>query len=352
MNIPFLEMSAMHAELAAELDEAWRRISRSGRFIDGEFVERFELEWAEYCGTAYSVALASGTAALQLGLTALGIGAGDEIIVPANTFFATVEAVLAVGATPVFSDVDPSTLLMSAANVEDAMTKRTAAVIVVHLYGQPANMDAIEKVAGATGIAIIEDAAQAHGATWRGKKAGSMSDLGCFSFYPGKNLGAFGDAGAVTTNDPIVAERIRSLRNHGRSQHDHNRHDYVGGNHRLDELQAAVLSIKLRRLDAWNAARQRIAKCYRSRLAELPVELLEVAPGARSSNHLFVIQSDRRDYLRQRLHAEGIGTGIHYPDSLSPSAGLKLHQDSAPSSGRACGTTHVVAADGSPPHAV
>ena len=313
MTIPFLDMSAMHAELAAELDDAWQRISRSGQFIDGEFVERFELEWAEYCGTAYSVALASGTAALQLGLTALGIGAGDEVIVPANTFFATVEAVLAVGATPVFTDVDPSTLLMSAANVEGAMTKRTAAVIVVHLYGQPANMDAIKKVARAAGIAIIEDAAQAHGATWRGKKAGSMSDLGCFSFYPGKNLGAFGDAGAVTTNDPMLAERIRSLRNHGRSQDDRNRHDYVGGNHQLDELQAAVLSVKLRRLDAWNAGRQRIAERYRSLLAELPVELLEVALGARSSNHLFVIQSDCRDHLRQRLHTEGIGTGIHYP---------------------------------------
>jgi dTDP-4-amino-4,6-dideoxygalactose transaminase len=203
--------------------------------------------------------------------------------------------------------------LMSAADVEGAMTQRTAAVIVVHLYGQPANMDAIKKVAGATGIAIIEDAAQAHGATWRGRKAGSMSDLGCFSFYPGKNLGAFGDAGAVTTNDPILAERIRSLRNHGRSQDDRNQHDYVGGNHRLDELQAAVLSVKLRRLDAWNAGRQRIAERYRSLLAELPVELLEVALGARSSNHLFVIQSDCRDHLLQRLHAEGIGTGIHYP---------------------------------------
>lgn len=313
MNIPFLELSAMHAELAPELDQAWQRVSRSGQFIDGEFVERFELEWAEYCGTTYAVALASGTAALQLGLTALGICAGDEVIVPTNTFFATIEAILGVGATPVLIDVDPSTLLMTAAEVEDAITKKTAAVIVVHLYGQPANMDAIEKVARAGGLAIIEDAAQAHGATWRGKRAGSMSDLGCFSFYPGKNLGAFGDAGAVTTNNPTVAERIRSLRNHGRSQHDHARHDYVGGNHRLDELQAAVLSIKLRRLDAWNATRQRIAKCYRSLLAQLPVELLEVAPDARSNSHLFVIQTDRRDYLRQRLHAEGIGTGIHYP---------------------------------------
>jgi dTDP-4-amino-4,6-dideoxygalactose transaminase len=313
MKIPFLDMSAMHAELAPKLDDAWRRISRSGQFIDGEFVERFELEWAEYCGTAYAVAVASGTAALQLGLTALGICAGDEVILPTNTFFATAEAVLAVGALPVFVDVDPSTLLMRAADVEGAIRKRTAAVIIVHLYGQPVNIDAIEKVARTAGLAIIEDAAQAHGATWRGRMAGSMSDLGCFSFYPGKNLGAFGDAGSVTTNDPIVAERIRSLRNHGRSRHDHGRHDYIGGNHRLEELQAAVLSIKLRRLDAWNATRQRIANCYRSLLAELPVELLEVAPDARSSNHLFVIQCDRRDYLRQRLNAEGIGTGIHYP---------------------------------------
>ena len=279
MNIPYLDLSAMHAELAPQLDEVWRRISRSGRFIEGEFVERFEVEWAEYCGTAYAVGLASGTAAVQLALTALGVGAGDEVIVPANTFFATVEAVLGVGAKPVLIDVDPSTLLMSAAEVEGAITKRTAAVIVVHLYGQPANMDAIERVARAAGLAIIEDAAQAHGATWRGRKAGSMSDLGCFSFYPGKNLGAFGDAGAVTTNDPALADRMRSLRNHGRSQNDLGRHDYIGGNHRLDELQAAVLSVKLRRLDAWNDTRQRIAKCYRSVLAELPVELAGGRPG-------------------------------------------------------------------------
>jgi dTDP-4-amino-4,6-dideoxygalactose transaminase len=313
MNIPYFDVSAMHAELAPELDQAWRKISRSGRFIEGEFLERFEVEWAEYCGTAYAVGLASGTAALQLALSALGIGAGDEVIVPTNTFFATVEAVLAVGAKPVLIDVDPATLLMSAAEVEGAITKRTTAVIVVHLYGQPANMDAIGKVARAAGLAIIEDAAQAHGATWRGRKAGSMSDLGCFSFYPGKNLGAFGDAGAVTTNDPTLADRIRSFRNHGRSQHDLGRHDYIGGNHRLDELQAAILSVKLRRLDAWNATRQRIVNCYRSLLAELPVELLEVAPDARSSNHLFVIKSDRRDYLRQWLHTEGIGTHVHYP---------------------------------------
>jgi dTDP-4-amino-4,6-dideoxygalactose transaminase len=313
MKIPFLELSALHAELTPELDEVWRAVSRSGQFIDGTFVERFELEWAAYCGTAYAVGLASGTAALHLGLTALGIGSGDEVIVPANTFFATVEAILAVGATPVFIDVDPSSLLMSVCELTAAITPRTAAVIVVHLYGQPANMDEIEKTARAAGLAIIEDAAQAHGATWRGRRAGSMSDIGCFSFYAGKNLGAFGDAGAVTTNDSMIAQRIRSLRNHGRSPDDPGKHDYVGGNHRLDELQAAILSVKLERLDAWNARRERIAKCYRSLLAELPIELLDVAPDARSNNHLFVIQCDRRDYLRQRLHAAGVGTGVHYP---------------------------------------
>jgi len=313
MNIPLLDLSEIHAGLAPEFDEAWRKICSSGRFIDGDFARRFELEWAEYCGTAFAVGVASGTAALQLGLIALGIGTGDEVIVPANTFFATIEAVLSVGATPVFIDVHPSTLLMTATGLEGAITKRTAAVIVVHLYGQPANIDEIEKVSRAAGLAIIEDAAQAQGATWRGRKAGGSSDLGCFSFYPGKNLGAFGDAGAVTTNDPQIAERIRSLRNHGRSQNDPGRHDYVGGNHRLDELQAAVLSVKLRHLDAWNAIRQRIANSYRSLLSELPVDLLEVAPGACSNNHLYVIQSDDRDYLRDQLQLRGIGTGIHYP---------------------------------------
>src|SRR5262245_52991674 len=232
MKIPFLELSALHAELTPELDEVWRAVSRAGQFIDGAFVERFELEWAAYCGTTYAVGLASGTAALQLGLTALGIGSGDEVIVPANTFFATVEAILAVGAMPVFIDVDPASLLMSACELTAAITPRTAAVIVVHLYGQPANMDEIEKTASGAGLAIIEDAAQAHGATWRGRRAGSMSDIGCFSFYPGKNLGALGDAGAVVTNDRRVAECIRSLANHGRSPYDHCRHDYVGGNHR------------------------------------------------------------------------------------------------------------------------
>ncbi|MGL4968153.1 MAG: DegT/DnrJ/EryC1/StrS family aminotransferase [Inquilinus sp.] len=313
MSIPFLDLSPMHAELEAELDEAWRRVSRSGKFIGGELVDRFEDQWAAYCGTAHCVGLASGTVALQLGLSALGIGPGDEVIVPANTFFATAEAVLAVGARPVFVDVDPATLLMTAAAVENAITQRTAAVVPVHLYGQPIDMDAVGQVASAAGLAVIEDAAQAHGSTWRGRRAGSLSHLGCFSFYPGKNLGAFGDAGAVVTNNRALAERIRLLSNHGRTRDDHCRHECLGGTHRLDALQAAVLSIKLGRLDSWNDSRRRVAAWYEPLLRELAVEPVRMAAGACSNWHLAVIQSPHRDHIRQRLCAEGVATAIHYP---------------------------------------
>jgi dTDP-4-amino-4,6-dideoxygalactose transaminase len=313
MNVPFLNVAAMHAELSAELDETWRQVSRSAKFIGGEFLERFEAEWAEYCGTKYCVGLSSGTAALQLALAGLGVGAGDEVILPANTFVATAEAVAAVGAAPVFVDVDPSTLLVTAAAVEAAVTPRTAAVIAVHLYGQPVDMDSIHRVASAAGIAVVEDAAQAHGATWRGTRAGALSHIGCFSFYPGKNLGAFGDGGAVVTGDFALAERIRSMSNHGRVRGNHYRHEILGGNHRLDGLQAAILSVKLKRLDAWNAARRRVATCYETSLADLPVELVKTAAAASSSHHLFVIQTPGRDELQQRLTFEGITTGIHYP---------------------------------------
>jgi dTDP-4-amino-4,6-dideoxygalactose transaminase len=283
------------------------------RFIGGDSVENFENQWADYCGTAYCVGVSSGTAALQLALEALGIGRGDEVIVPANTFFGTVDAVLAVGADPVFVDVDPSTLLITPAVVENAITQRTAAVIPVHLYGQPVDMDAIRQVAGGAGIAVIEDAAQAHGATWKGRKAGSLADIGCFSFYPGKNLGAFGDAGAVVTNDRALAERVRSLGNYGRTRGERYRHECVGGNHRLDALQAALLSVKLKRLDAWNAHRRQVAAWYRYYLSGRPVEMVQEAKGACSNYHLAVIQSDERDHLRQCLERAGIETLIHYP---------------------------------------
>jgi dTDP-4-amino-4,6-dideoxygalactose transaminase len=311
--IPFLDLNSMHTEISDELDSAWRRVIQNSKFIGGELVETFEVQWAEYCQTEYCVGLSSGTAALELTLRGLGIGAGNEVILPANTFIATAEAVVAAGAQPVFIDVDSSTLLMTADGVKDALTPRTAAVIAVHLYGQPADMDAINRVARPAGIAVIEDAAQAHGATWRGKRAGGLSDAGCFSFYPGKNLGAFGDAGAVVTNDFALSERIRSISNHGRPRGDAHLHQVIGTNDRLDALQAAILSVKLKRLDAWNASRRRAADQYAKALAHLPVQMVGATKGACSCHHLAVIQTADRDKLRHRLSIEGIATRIHYP---------------------------------------
>ncbi len=326
MNIPFIDLEAMHDEVRDELDDVWRRISRSGRFIGGEAVENFEREWARYCNTGHCVGVGSGTAAVELALTALGIGRGDEVIVPANTFIATAAAAVATGAEVVFVDVDPATLLVTPDIVARAITPRTAAVIVVHLYGQTADMDGIDATASSAGIAVVEDAAQAHGALWRGRKAGGLSHLGCFSFYPGKNLGAFGDAGAVVTDDGALAERIRRLSNHGRAPDDPHCHDIVGANHRLDALQAAVLSVKLKRLDAWNAGRRRAADAYAAALAGLPLRLVETAPGASSSHHLAVVQTPYRDELRRALAAEGISTSVHYP--------IPCHQQAAFSTAR------------------
>jgi dTDP-4-amino-4,6-dideoxygalactose transaminase len=311
--LPFLDLALMHAEVSGELDEAWMEVSRSSKFIGGEFVERFEEEWAQYCGTKYCVGLGSGTAALELAIKGLGIGPGDEVIVPANTFVATAEAVAAAGAETVFADVDPSTLLITPAGVENALTGRTAAVIVVHLFGQPADMDSISRVARDAGIAIIEDAAQAHGATWKAKRAGSLSDAGCFSFYPGKNLGAFGDAGAVVTSDSELARRIRSMSNHGRPPDAPHLHELIGANHRLDALQAAILSVKLKRLDTWNASRVRASERYDTLLSNAPVQMVGTVEGACSSHHLKVIRTTHREKLRKSLAAEGIATGIHYP---------------------------------------
>ena len=313
MKIPFIDLQSMHAEVRDDLDEAWRQVSLSGKFIGGEAVDNFESKWADYCGSKYCVGVGSGTAALELTLAALGLGRGDEVIVPANTFIATAAAVAAVGARVAFVDVDPATLLITAEILKQAITSRTAAVIVVHLYGQPADMDSISQVASSAGIAVLEDAAQAHGACWRGKKAGSLSHAGCFSFYPGKNLGAFGDAGAVVTNDRAVAERIRSLSNHGRSHNNPHRHELIGANHRLDALQAAILSVKLKRLDAWNAGRRRAADAYAAALAGLPVQLVDTGPNASSCYHLAVVQTPHRHEVRQALAAEQISTGLHYP---------------------------------------
>lgn len=313
MKIPFFDLHAMHDEIRDDLDLAWSQATASGRFVGGPAVERFEAEWADYCGTRCCVGVGSGTAALELSLRGLGIGPGDEVVVPANSFIATATAVVTAGARPVFADVDAGTLLLTASGLQRAITPRTAAVMVVHLYGQPADMDAINQVAAAAGIAVIEDAAQAQGATWRGHRAGGLSVAGCFSFYPSKNLGAFGDAGAVVTNDRNLAERIRALSNHGRCHDDPYRHEMVGSNHRMDAIQAAVLSVKLARLDGWNAGRRRAAACYAEALAGLPVQLTTQADGADSNHHLMVVRTPRRAWLQRALAEQRVATSIHYP---------------------------------------
>jgi dTDP-4-amino-4,6-dideoxygalactose transaminase len=276
-------------------------------------VEAFERAWAAYCGVGHAVGVANGTDALQLTLMALGIGPDDEVIVPANTFVATAEAVVLAGATPRFADVSPRTLLLTPEDLEAAITPRTRAVLVVHLYGQMPDMDALCRTAQRAGIVIIEDAAQAHGATWRGRRAGSIGQAGCFSFYPGKNLGAFGDAGAVVTDDADLAKVIRILRDHGRTPGSHYRHELVGTNSRLDAVQAVVLMAKLARLDAWNEARRSVAARYRAAFADGPARLVDEEPGSEGVYHLAVVRTRERARLQQQLTTMGIQTSIHYP---------------------------------------
>jgi dTDP-4-amino-4,6-dideoxygalactose transaminase len=311
--VPFMDLAAMTREVRGQVDQEWERLLEGSRFIGGPAVEEFELAWAGYCGAAHAVGVGNGTDALQLTLMALGIGPDDEVVVPANTFVASAEAVVLAGATPRFADVSPRTLLLTPDDLEAAMTPRTRAVIVVHLYGQMPDMDALCRTAERAGVVIIEDAAQAHGATWRGRRAGSIGRAGCFSFYPGKNLGAFGDAGAVVTNDADLAKSIRILRDHGRTPGSHYRHELVGTNSRLDALQAVVLTAKLARLDDWNEARRSIAARYRAAFATGPVRLVEDEPGARGVYHLAVARTPERARVQQQLAAMGIETGIHYP---------------------------------------
>ncbi|ARN79872.1 DegT/DnrJ/EryC1/StrS family aminotransferase [Methylocystis bryophila] len=313
MQIPFIDLNKIYSELSGELNEVWKSICASSSFIGGKHVEDFEAEWAAFCGVDYCVGVDSGTSALELALRGLGVGRGDEVIVPAFTFVGTAEAVAAVGAKVVFADVNAATLLMGADEIRQVLSERTAAVIVVHLYGQPADMDAISGLAQAAGIAVIEDAAQAHGAKWRDKPVGSCSHAACFSFYPTKNLGAFGDAGAVVTSDSALAERIRLFSNHGRPRQSNDLHEVIGGTHRLDALQAAVLSVKLKRLDAWNAARAQAADQYRELLSGLPLRPVGLADGACSSHHCFVIESSCRDAIHQHLGRAGIASKVYYP---------------------------------------
>jgi dTDP-4-amino-4,6-dideoxygalactose transaminase len=311
--IRFLDLRPQTAEVQEEVEFGWAQVLESSAFVGGELVERFESEWAAYCGTSDSIGVGNGTDALQLSLRALDLGPGDEVIVPSNTFVATAEAVVMSGAAPRFADVDPDTLLLTAQTMKEAMTDRTKAVIAVHLYGQMPDMDELTQASADLGIDVIEDAAQAHGATWRGRRAGSIGRVGCFSFYPGKNLGAFGDAGAIVTSDGTLAERLRSMRDHGRVAGHHYAHGSVGTNSRLDALQAVVLTAKLRPLDGWNDRRRRVVDRYRQRLPQSIAVMVSEAVGARSVYHLAVARVSSRDDVRAELLASGIQTGIHYP---------------------------------------
>lgn len=318
MKVPFLDLRSPYQELRADLDAATRRVYESGWYLLGPEVEAFESEFAGYCGARHCVGVASGLDAIELIVRALGIGPGDEVIVPSNTYIATWLGVTAAGATPVPVEPEPASFNLDPARIEAAITHRTKAVLAVHLYGRPADLDAIDAVAANFGLAVIEDAAQAHGARYRGQRVGARY-AAAFSFYPGKNLGAIGDGGAVVTNDPAVAEQVRLLRNYGSKVKYHN--DVKGTNSRLDELQAALLRVKLAHLDDWNARRGTVAARYLDELAGIDgLALPDVAPDHEPAWHLFVVRHQRRDDLAERLTSAGIGTLIHYPvpPHLSP----------------------------------
>jgi dTDP-4-amino-4,6-dideoxygalactose transaminase len=312
--LPFHDLAAQYRAHQGEIDAAVARVLGSGAYVLGAEGRAFEQEFAAHAGAPFAVAVASGMAALELALLALCVGPGDEVVIPALTAVPTAMAVLSVGATPHLADVAPGTLLIDPASLAAEITPRTRAIVPVHLYGQCADLDAILAIAARHGVPVLEDCAQAHGAKDRGRPAGTAGVAGCFSFYPTKNLGAFGDAGALLTSDADLAARFARLRNYG----DRGGFDFVeaGRNERLDELQAAILRVKLRHLDAWNERRRAHAARYRSALAGAAIELPVERDGVHHVYHQFVVQSDRRDALREHLAKDGIATGVHYPRAL------------------------------------
>jgi dTDP-4-amino-4,6-dideoxygalactose transaminase len=310
--VPFFDAAAQQRSVMAETQAAIQEVLDQARFIVGPQVGEFERAFAGFVGVGHAVGVSSGLDALRLALSAVDVGPGDEVILPANTYIATALAVSAVGARPVLVDCDPRTYLIDCGQIAPAITPRTKAVIPVHLTGQAADMDSILGLAGAHGLHVVEDAAQAHGTTYRDRSCGTLGTLGCFSFYPSKNLGACGDAGMVTTGDQRLADRVRRLRNYGEEVKYH--HVEKGVNARLDTLQAAILSVKLRRLAAWNQARTEHASSYRRLLAGVgDITFQEQAPGSNHVYHLLVVETERRDALREHLRAAGVQTGVHYP---------------------------------------
>ena len=310
--VPFVDIKARHAALKSDMMRVIGQVIDSGCLAGGPFVERFEQEFAGFCGTRHAVALASGTDALWLALVALGIGPGDEVVTVPMTFAATVEAICLAGAKPVFADIDPDTYTMDPESLLRVLTPRTRAVVPVHLFGHMAEMETILAIAESRGIKVIEDAAQAHGAEYRGCRAGSLGDAGCFSFYPTKNLGALGEAGAVVTNDEQTASKLRLLRDHGQSGK--NRHQLIGWNSRMDGIQAAVLSLKLRGLEQENEARRAHAATYGQALADLPgIKIPRTACGCRHVHHIYAVRARDRRSLVWALDEAEIGYSVHYP---------------------------------------
>ncbi|MCZ6774251.1 MAG: DegT/DnrJ/EryC1/StrS family aminotransferase [Proteobacteria bacterium] len=309
-HIPLVDLKAQYRNIASDVGAAVVEVMERADFILGRETTLFEKEFSEMCGVAHGISCASGTDALHLGLKALGIGSGDEVIMPTMTFVATALAISMCGATPVLVDVDPETALIDPERIEDAITDKTRAVLPVHLYGQCADMNAVCEIAKRRGLFVVEDAAQAHGATYNGKPAGGLGDVGCFSFYPAKNLGAYGDAGMVTTNDPVIAKKVELFRNLG--SREKYQHEVMGLNSRLDTLQAAILRVKLPYLGKWNEDRRGHATRYDFELGSLEqVRLTRHDPC--SVYHLYVIRAENRDAILDRLKVAGIGAGIHYP---------------------------------------
>ena len=314
--IPFVDLKIQYDSIKDEIDEAIQNVLNNTSFIMGEELKKFEIEFARFCDVKYAIGVANGSDALILALRACGIGKGDEVITVPHTFISTAEAITHIGGKIVFVDIDPKTYTIDVSKIEDKITKKTKAIIPVHLYGQPSDMRPIMELAKEYNLKIIEDAAQAHGAEYKGKKVGSIGDVGCFSFYPGKNLGAYGDAGMITTNSKEIVKRVKLLRNHGRITKKYE-HEIEGYSSRLDNLQAAILRVKLKYLNQWNDMRRKNARKYNGLLNNIGgIITLYEADYAKHVYHLYVIRAEGRDKLREELKSKGIATGIHYPIPL------------------------------------
>ena len=318
VKVPYLDLKAQYESIKSEIDAAIASVLRSSQFVLGSEVARFEEEFAGYCGASQCIAVNSGTSALHLALLAAGVGSGDEVITVPFTFVASVAAVLYAGARPVLVDIDPRTFTIDPRAIESAITSRTKAILPVHLYGQTADMDPIMEIARRHGLVVVEDAAQAHGARYKGRSAGTIGDIGCFSFYPTKNLGAYGEGGALTTSNPVYAKTIRMLRDWGQDRKYH--HVLRGYNYRMEGIQGAILRVKLRRLEAWTERRRAIASLYNHELANAAVELPAEMSWARHVYHVYTLRCKNRDALQAALQRDGIQTAIHYaePAHLQP----------------------------------